>query len=305
MTKFIKTIFAALLILNWSVIAEGQPGSQNGPRDELRVMCFNIRYSAAGDTIENGWPNRKARVVATIRQFDPDLLGLQEVLADQYDSLRDLLPDYTAVGVARDDGARDGEWSAIFYRTARLAPLDSGTFWLSENPDEVGSSSWDAACVRICTWVKLRDRATGMQLLHANTHFDHRSGLARIGSAMLLNTRLRALAGDAPVILTGDFNATEKSETYKILVNSTKVGASQFLDAYREVHPQPSGDEATFHAFKGIKAGSRIDWILHTGQFKPISAEIVRSAAPPFPSDHYPVTAVLVRTADGTPAPRE
>ena len=298
MTKIIKTILSALLILNSSVIAEEQPGPPKNQREELRVMCFNIRYSAARDTIENGWSNRKERVLATIRGFDPDLLGLQEVLADQYDSLRDLLPEYAAVGVARDDGAREGEWSAIFYRAARFTSLESGTFWLSEAPEKAGSSSWGAACVRICTWVKLRDRAKGMQFLHANTHFDHRSGLARIGSAMLLNTRLRALAEGDPVVLTGDFNSTEKDETYKVLVNSTKVGASKFFDSYREVHPLRSGDEASFHAFKGIKAGSRIDWILHTEQFKPISAEIVRSAGPPFPSDHYPVTAVFVQTAD-------
>ena len=50
---------------------------------------------------------------ATIAAFGPDLIGFQEVLADQYDTIAARLGDYAFAGVARDDGQRKGEWSSI------------------------------------------------------------------------------------------------------------------------------------------------------------------------------------------------
>ncbi|HEV7868149.1 MAG TPA: endonuclease/exonuclease/phosphatase family protein [Chthoniobacteraceae bacterium] len=261
--------------------------------DTLRVMTFNIRNSGAKDG-PNGWQFRTEKVAATIRDFDPDLLGTQEVLADQFDELGRMFPEYTRVGVARDDGARSGEWSAILYRTTRFEAVDSGTFWLSEAPNTVGSASWKAACVRICTWARLRDRHSGRVLLHANTHFDHESALAREESAKLLRRQLPTLAQGVPVVLTGDFNCTEDDGPYRTLTASTTPGLA-LLDSYRITHPERLPDEASFNGFKGTITGARIDWILHTRDFEPIASSIVRPAAatPPVPSDHYPVTAVL------------
>src|SRR5688572_18876920 len=85
----------------------------------LRVMTFNIRYATAKDG-ENQWSNRKEQVVETIRKHDLDLIGFQEVVAEQFDRLVQVFPEYQAVGVARDDGARKGEWSAVFYRKNRF-----------------------------------------------------------------------------------------------------------------------------------------------------------------------------------------
>jgi endonuclease/exonuclease/phosphatase family metal-dependent hydrolase len=253
--------------------------------EALRVMSFNARYSAAKDG-DNGWAHRKESFAAAVRGFNPDLLGTQEVMADQFDDLGVMLPGFTAVGVARDDGARKGEWSAVLYRTERFEAVASGTFWLSERPEEVGSLSWDAACVSICTWARLRERATGRVLLFANTHFDHKSGAARVESARLLSAKLPELAAGAPVILTGDFNCTEDSAPYKTLTATLR-------DSFRAVHPERGTDEATFHGFTGATKGSRIDWILHGPEFTPVTAEIVRPNGGRLPSDHYAVTAVL------------
>jgi endonuclease/exonuclease/phosphatase family metal-dependent hydrolase len=261
----------------------------------LRVMSFNIRNSNARDGA-NHWNHRQEFFISTIRAFDPDLLGLQEVLADQHDQIIEAFGDYQAVGVARDDGAREGEWSMILFRKSRFEQTDGGTFWLSDQPEKAGSRSWDAACVRICSWARLRDRATGREFLFANTHFDHESQLARLNSAHLLRERLPKLAKGAAVILAGDFNCGEDSEPYKALVGpgTPPPKVIQLFDSYRFVHPTRSQEEATFHGFKGTRAGSRIDWILHTAEFEPTSAEIVRTSnAGRYPSDHYAVTAVL------------
>ena len=262
------------------------------PGETLRVMSFNVRNSGAKDG-PDAWKFRKARFADTVHTFGPDLLGTQEVLADQFDDLHAMFPEFTALGVARDDGARKGEWSAILYRTDRFEQLAVGNFWLSETPDTVGSRSWDAACVRICTWARLRDKKTGVAFLIANPHFDHRSELARVRSAELMSERLPQLSQGGPVIITGDFNCTEDDAAYASFTRPTAAGRVTLTDSFREAHPTRSPQEASFNGFKGTVQGSRIDWILHTPQMQTLTAEIVRPAEPPYPSDHYPVTATF------------
>jgi endonuclease/exonuclease/phosphatase family metal-dependent hydrolase len=296
-----RALLAAAIFLCGQVAADPKVAPEKrGEADakNLRVMSFNIRNSGARDGA-NDWTHRKALVVATIREFDPDLLGTQEVLADQFDALHETFNDYSTAGVARDDGARKGEWSLILFRTARFDRIDAGNFWLSEHPEEVGSKSWDAALTRICSWVKLRDKVAQKELVFANTHFDHKGVVARRESARVLRERLAAIAGTDALILTGDFNTTDADPAYRVLVGENSAGASAALlaDSYRELHREPMPDEGTFHAFKGGFTGSRIDWILHSPHFTALSATIMRTAAAPFPSDHYPVSAVLAYRA--------
>jgi endonuclease/exonuclease/phosphatase family metal-dependent hydrolase len=106
------------------------------------------------------------------------------------------------------------------------------------------------------------------------------------------------LGRERTIVLTGDFNCTEVDEPYRILVKPEGNDGVRLIDSYRTVHPQTAPDEATFHGFKGTREGLRIDWILHTPDLKAQEARIIRPATPPYPSDHYPVTAILA------PAPR-
>ena len=191
-------------------------------RPFLRVMSFNIRYNTPSDSA-NAWPYRKDLAASMIRFHHADLAGLQEALKGQIDDLVERLPGYGWFGVGRDDGRERGEFSAIFYRRDRVELLEGSTFWLSEEPDSVGSIGWDADYTRIVTWGRLRDRATGRVFFHFNTHFDHLGEQARLESARLLVTRVKEIAGTAPVIVTGDFNCRESSEPYLVLTDSTST----------------------------------------------------------------------------------
>ena len=67
-----------------------------------------------------------------------------------------------------------------------------------------------------------------------------------------------------------------------------------WIDGYRQVHPTRDKEEATFNGFKGTRIGSRIDFVLHSRQFRTLTAEIDRSERNGhYPSDHYPVWAEL------------
>ncbi len=229
------------------------------PRKSLNAMSFNIRYDNPGDK-ENAWPNRKEMVAATIRFHKVDIVGLQEALSHQVKDLEKLLPEYGWFGVGRDDGKEAGEYAPVFYRKDRFNILHRSTFWLSETPGKPGKA-WDAALPRIVTWGKIEDTLTGKIFFFFNTHFDHVGETARIKSAELLLVKIEELAEDNPLILTGDFNCTEKDPPYKILTSG--IGQVQGLtDVYTLTKSKPYGSTQTFNGFQNtIRPDRRIDFI--------------------------------------------
>lgn len=274
-------------------MAAGSAGAAAPAAPELRVMSYNVRNSNAQDG-ENAWPKRIDLLFDPITQFGPDLIGFQEVLAVQHDEIVKRLSGYAFSGVARDDGKRKGEWCLIGYRRDRFTVVKHGDFWLSEQPEIAGSKSWDAALTRLCSWVRLRETATGREVVFANTHFDHKGVVARQEASRVISAQLSKIAAGVPAILTGDLNINEDNPAYAVLTRPTTPGAIAWIDAYRAVHSQRQPDEASFHGFKGGTAGSRIDFVFHTSHFTATAATIDRTAREGrYPSDHYPVTAVL------------
>ncbi|WP_028544471.1 endonuclease/exonuclease/phosphatase family protein [Paenibacillus taiwanensis] len=278
---------------------------------ELRVMSFNIRNGQSGDCQENGWGLRAQMVAGMIRFHRPDLVGLQEVLVNQVEDLQKLLPAYTFVGVGRDDGVRQGEFVSILYLKERFDALESGSFWLSEQPDEAGSMGWDAACTRVTTWVKLRDRRSGTVFVHLNTHFDHVGALAVEKSAYLLRERAAHLAGSYPVLVTGDFNFTSSSSAYPVLCGITDKDGLRLKDAAEAADYKHFGPTFTFHGFEtgevaaqlfpdhckneqmqGLEFDAPIDFIFVDEQVQVRCYGIISDHhVGRFPSDHFPIVA--------------
>lgn len=288
-----KTIFPLLLLTlimfaQLGVAAE-QGAVSSSAASSVNVLSFNIRYNNPDDG-EHAWPNRKGMVASVVRFHAADLVGMQEVLRSQIDDLTVLLPNYSWYGVGRNDGKNSGEFSPIFYRRDRFQLLDSGEFWLSENPDQIGSKSWDAALPRIATWVKFRDRESKQEFIHLNTHFDHRGEVARARSAELILDRLKTLSGNMPAVVTGDFNVPPESEAYATMT-------SMLVDSKLESVSEPHGPEGTFGGFtvKVDDTGDRIDYV-----FVAEGTKVLRYAALSdqwdgrYPSDHLPVLAEII-----------
>ncbi len=73
----------------------------------------------------------------------PHVFGLQEAMYSQVEQLSAALDGrYSWLGVGRDDGDRGGELGPIFYDPERVALVSNWTFWLSTEPDVVGSRGW-------------------------------------------------------------------------------------------------------------------------------------------------------------------
>ncbi len=259
---------------------------------QLNVMTFNIRLNVASDSL-NAWPYRKDKVASQILFHEVQLLGVQEALHDQMMDLKERLPRHKYAGVGRDDGKTKGEYSAIFYDTARLQLLQSETFWLSETPGVPGSKSWDAAITRIVTWCKFRDRKTKKLFFAFNTHFDHIGKVARRESAKLLKQKVSEIAGNSPVIIMGDFNSKPVDEPIRVLMD--KDDEQRFTNA-KEISATPHyGPTGTFNGFRSKETDDEpIDYIFVKGKWKVFQhATISQTWGGRFASDHFAVLAKM------------
>lgn len=277
-----------------SVMATEPMANKDRGESSVRVMSFNIRYGKAEDG-PNHWRHRKHLVLEAVRQFGPDVLGAQEVMGSQADYFRQNLPEYEQHGTSRVPSDPDEEQCTILYRKSRFEKTRSGHFWLSATPDVPGSKSWDSSLPRMVSWVQLRERARPESRFFVfNTHFDHVGRESRLQAAALLRTRIQEIAGTAPSVLTGDFNSDEASITYQVLLYSTE--SLEFNDTYRlrNLTRDPRG-ESTSTRWNGNRAGRRIDWVLSSPHWRVTAAAIDDfNAQGRYPSDHYPVTAVLL-----------
>ena len=259
----------------------------------VEVMSFNIRFPNPDDGF-NYWPNRKEMVASTIRYHEADLIGVQEAFRSQLDELMGLLPGFAWTGLCRTDGSKkpepDNEFSAIIYRTDRFEVQEEATFWLSENPDKVGVKGWDAALPRIVTWVKFKDKRSNKTFFHFNTHFDHRGEQARTESAKLIKQKVAEIAGNSPVVLTGDFNCVETDPPYRALTDkadSDHLGDALFLS--ENPHHGPLGTWTNSFQFPGVP-GRRIDFIFVKNGIKVLKHAILSDSwSGRLPSDHLPV----------------
>jgi endonuclease/exonuclease/phosphatase family metal-dependent hydrolase len=268
---------------------------------ELRVMSFNVRFAKAGHSEaakENNWDDpkypRRERAVRVIQENSPDLLGVQEAREGQIEDLKKGLPDYAFYGLGRDDGKMGGEFSGIFFRKNRFTQAGAGSFWLSATPDKPGTTFSFNKLPRIASWVRLKDNRSHREFVLLNMHWDHQDEKAREKTAELVRERLGMIGGELPLVVIGDFNSFEDTPAFKTLTGEADSSGRKLADSYRELHPDRSPNEASFDDWRGKTKGSRIDFILHTSEFTPVAAQIVRTSYDGrWPSDHYPVTTTL------------
>ena len=247
----------------------------------LTVATFNVRVDI--DPSPNTWAERLPRCRALLQEIDADLIGLQEPLIHQVESLiRD--SDYAFIGGGRTDFKREGELSCILYRRSRFVCPANGTFGLSEKPDVPGYRSWGSGWGRIATWGFFRDQCTGREFIYYNTHLDNESEEARREGIKMVAAHAGEHAAGKPVILSGDFNAFPDSETYK-------TAASLLRDTRCVSETLPGGTEKSFHGY-GTRTDfvKPIDFIFVSPEFRVLSYRTDNTLFDGrYASDHYPV----------------
>jgi endonuclease/exonuclease/phosphatase family metal-dependent hydrolase len=267
------------------------PSSQPGV---IEAMSFNVRVDTLFDGL-NRWPGRRQRVIELLADHASDVIGLQEALDHQVQQIQEALPSYSHYAVGRNDGERKGETCAIFYRKDRFALGDSGTFWFSDTPSKPGSKDWGNLWPRICSWVYLREKATGAGFYVYNVHLDVFSQNSRQKSAELLARRIAARRTPDPFIVVGDFNMELDNPAMAYLENlEFETPYPRMRTAWQLVNPGRTGG-GTRHSFIDSKtSGPKIDHIPICDGARALDVQIDRRRIDGgYASDHFPLIAKI------------
>lgn len=263
---------------------------------DLSVMSFNIRRGTAKDG-RNHWQFRRNLVHEVLNRYRPDVLGLQEAMDFQISEIRAMLPGYEKVGCGHLGGSQ-GLHNAIFYDSGRFVLSEAGTFWLSDTPDTPASKGWGNVLPRTCTWVRLIAKETRQAFYVYNIHLDHISPRSRRKSVVLLTQRIGSRPSADPFVLTGDFNAGEKSAPIQYLkgkilreprTQRKRINPDPLLDAFRVRYPNHRRP-VTFHGFRRFFFRFRLDYIFVPSCVRVRDAKIIQLQHKRcYPSDHFPL----------------
>lgn len=259
--------------------------------DARAVMTYNLK---------NGWnfaqwEARRDRLAEVIRAEAPLLLGTQEGFSFQLRDLRERLPGYDFVGEGRFVDLTD-EHVAVFYDTARVTALGSGTFWLAETHDLPGSKIPGEDFPRIATWLRCTITGHDRELVMVNTHLTWQD-IGLVAQTRSLVEGIDRVAGqETDVILTGDFNQPRHSTTWETVTAAGFVDALDFAE--RIEGPRftfPDWRTWTDEEAAEVSTDNRIDWIMYRpaeGQSLPSGTHLRvlnTHTEPDPPSDHFPV----------------
>ena len=276
---------------------EGIGVRQHKSPDTVRVLTANIRSPLPWDEgTGNEWNVRKKLCADVILAQDADIISTQECTMEQAKALRKALRNYKCFDLGEPEVVGSSvinPHNLVFWSTKRFEEKNMGGYWLSMTPNQPLSKFQPAAKARYMTWVHLKDKQTGRELMIVNTHLDYRNPVGMLMQAKALVAFSAATPPvDIPRILTGDFNTGADSDGIR------HIKASGWTDTYESVHGEENPGP-TYHEFYGPEdpksnLRGKIDFIFSTRGLQAIGAEIVRDQRDGrYPSDHYFVSAEL------------
>ena len=312
----------------------------------MRVASFNIfgvnnDASASGE--QSTWRTRRPVVVSQILTEHPDVIGLQE--ANQSTTYASSL-DYGStqyddlVGALAARGAHYAVTNASSYNCLKATSSTGcvATYRGASNSTRIiydtdrlelvaqGSMKYAAQAAgridRYLAWGVFRVRATGGELLFADTHLDSYDTGVRVAQWRELITRVNLLKNGRPVVVVGDFNTTKFSDwSAEMLPRMQNEGYGDVLDQQFNSSAIASPRARTLeNAWVGssngfrrdvrtfsyddapaTKIGNNIDWVFATSSLEVKDWKTVVDYDPTslmvtgvIPSDHCMVRATLV-----------
>lgn len=262
----------------------------------INIMSFNIRRGTRQDG-KNHWIFRRDLVNKILKHYSPDVLGLQEALDFQISEIRAMLPGYEMVNII-SSGDNKVLHNAIFYKATRFILSEEGTFWYSDTPDNPGSKGWGNIMPRNCTWARLIEKESEQAFYFYNTHLNHLSPRSRKKGVILLTQRISARSYPDAFVLTGDFNAREKSVPIQYLKGKTFINTkaegkvenpNPLTDTFRVRYPNHR-NAATFHGYRRFFFRFKLDYIFVPSTVCVHDAQIIQLRQKRrYPSDHFPL----------------
>lgn len=305
---------AAGIVLSFGVLCSCKedpdtPGEPEKESADLLICTFNIRYPepADGDYI---WENRRDAVCKFILTRKPDIIGMQEVEKVQAEYILSKVKDeYGLYGIGRETGkdilssTTDETSKTILYKKSRFDLSGKGTFWHSNNPDQVSAKNkandygtWHTSHPWVTSWVKLADKDNvGRAVWLFNTHYQNNKNMTSVAPGIRMMesnlhiNKIPSITGGSfgsaskdPVFLIGDFNCSFTTDELQLLRNVPLGYARE--DAAKSSFRSTDTDNGYG------KGGALIDHIFFCGPLKCLTYTVdKRDYGITYISDHYPV----------------
>lgn len=259
MALFLKRRGAALqgaLDLMYFHGSYGQSGVDHTP---WQMMTFNV--NGCSEWGRETWWNRQANLAKIVREFEPDLVGFQELPYWAAPAFFSQLPEWCPIRPEADIAA------PVMFRRDRFRLVDAEVVKLPNTSQYAGQN-------RKAVWCRVRDIETGQDVELLNLHLAGgiRGSWPRQQAVRQIGERF------SRAILLGDFNDIPQSAVHQYL---TSHG---WYDTFR-------GDsEAGTYLLAGRRTNRRLDWVL-APKGMPALSTIVEPASRSFSSDHLPVVA--------------
>ena len=243
---------------------------------QVRLMTFNVYYASLGSA------ERIDGIAQAIADYTPDIASIQEMWGEK-DQILAAIEAKTGLDYALSVGSNtwDGD---ILYRADRWQILDDGVITYD------GSRGMSYATLEhLSTGEKIS--VYGMHPLAGVSEDYHLRNIEMATEHMAAS----AYAGEAPVVLLGDMNAHENSESMRLIRDGS-------LSAFGQDWTAPVTFEDSFRVANGDGAngdtgfGVKIDYVYLEGRVDPafrIEGASIRNDAPGG-SDHFPVMAEVV-----------
>ena len=251
---------------------------------------FNIRYENYFEiSLNNSWAARKATVMNTIFKYLPDVIGFQELRLNQKLFVEKNLPLYQYIGRPRSPDYTD-ESNGILFNKQKFLLMDSGTFWLTETPNQV--SKYESVYhYRICTWIKVFSYKFKDIIYFFNTHLEDGHLFITFLQEVNLLKRIKEITkNEGNVFVFGDFNGNDNSVWIQDVF---KEGYKSFSDYFQDFRN-------TYHNFSGIYNNPKwkVDHLFYQNfgnsnkHFVPLFYDVLTQKEDgKFPSDHFPLYA--------------
>lgn len=178
---------------------------------DIRIVTYNVLTEKWGGTETSA----RAEVFgAFLDVYKPDVVGVQELCEQWRKYLPNHLGDYKLIGTVRED--KGWSYSAIVYNAAKYEVLAQGC--------ETYSYHASAEC-RNMSWAVFLDPKTGVKFAFISTHWDfgtedNKQKMRKV-QAEEMTKKIEELGAthNCPVIITGDFNCNNTSDSYNYFMS--------------------------------------------------------------------------------------
>jgi endonuclease/exonuclease/phosphatase family metal-dependent hydrolase len=266
------------------------------PADALRVMTLNI-WNVSGD-----WGRRRHAILSVLRETEPDIVCLQEVVANDRGNQAEWLAAELGGGTQCAFGgsplaAAEGRFgNAILSRW----PIEAtATGELPYEPSEAETQR-----------VVVHARTGGVDVFSTHLAWQLHDAALRERQVRAVTAFVAERADSAAAVgpvLAGDFNAEPDSTAIRYLCGLTSLDGTStyFQDAWRLAGDRGPGltwSRRNDHAAEDNEPDRRLDYVFswfrgRSGAGRPLDCRVVADAPVDgvWPSDHFGVLAILSR----------